>query len=49
MQKKISEKDYSGAITSARSLLEIVYLKIIKDNQGDVSSCKGDLTKMYKV
>lgn len=44
---KIINRDYTGAITNARSLLGIVYLKIIKDNKGDINLFKGDLNRMY--
>lgn len=48
-KKKISEGDYSGAITNARSLVEDVICKeIYKQITGEVLESKGDLVSDWK-
>lgn len=44
---KLLSQDYSGAISNARSLLEVTYLKVIKDKGIEIDGFKGDLPKMY--
>lgn len=46
--KKIIEKDFDGAITNARSLLEQVLLSIECKILGSKSEYDGDLLKLYK-
>lgn len=45
-REKIDLADYSGAITNARSLVEAVCLKIIKEIEGEVEN-EGDLIKLF--
>ncbi|SDK22520.1 Abortive infection C-terminus [Methylophilus rhizosphaerae] len=45
-REKIDLADYSGAITNARSLVEAVCLKIIKEVEGEIEN-EGDLIKIF--
>lgn len=45
-REKIDLADYSGAITNARSLIEAVCLKIIKEVEGEIEN-QGDLIKLF--
>lgn len=47
-ESKLSEGDFSGAITNARSLIEAVLIGIEKDLGSDVPSYDGDLVKLFK-
>jgi hypothetical protein len=47
-ETKLSEGDYSGAITNARSLIEAVLIGIEKDMATDTPAYDGDLVKLYK-
>ena len=47
MQKKITENDYSGAITNARTLVEQILIEV-GDKIGADITVKGDLLKLYK-
>ena len=46
--KKILEKDYDGAITNARSLIEETLLLIESKITGEKADYDGDLMKLYK-
>jgi hypothetical protein len=46
--KKIIEKDYDGAITNARSLIEELLLLIEEKINGNRTDYDGDLPKLYK-
>ncbi|MBN1880644.1 MAG: abortive infection family protein [Deltaproteobacteria bacterium] len=46
--RKISEGDYNGAITNARSLLETVILAIQEDITGASDRFEGNLVKMFR-
>lgn len=45
---KISQRDFDGAITNARSLIEAVLTKIEKDYDPVAPTYDGDLPKLYK-
>lgn len=47
-EKKLSEGDFSGAITNARSLIEAVLIGIEKDIDKSAPDYDGDLVKLYK-
>lgn len=47
-ETKLSDGDFSGAITNARSLIEAVLIGIEKDFDSDASAYDGDLLKLYK-
>jgi hypothetical protein len=47
-EAKLSEGDFSGAITNARSLTEAVLIGIEKDLDPDAPSYDGDLVKLFK-
>lgn len=47
-ETKLSEGDFSGAITNARSLIEAVLIGIEKDMATDAPAYDGDLVKLYK-
>lgn len=47
-EAKLSEGDFSGAITSARSLTEAVLIGIEKDLDAGAPSYDGDLVKLFK-
>lgn len=47
-ERKISEGDYDGAITNARTLLEAVLLELEKLVTGAAQKYDGDLTSLYK-
>jgi len=47
-ETKLSEGDFSGAITNARSLIEAVLIGIEKDMATDAPVYDGDLVKLYK-
>jgi len=47
-QEKISAKDFEGAITNARSLIEAILCEIYKEMTDQDVSSKGDLVKLYK-
>lgn len=46
--RKLSEGDFDGAITNARSLLESVICDVYKKMKGEEMQSKGDLIKDYK-
>ena len=47
-EAKLSEGDYSGAITNARSLIEAVLIGVEKDLDPMVPQYDGDLVKLYR-
>lgn len=47
-ETKLSEGDFSGAITNARSLIEAVLIGIEKDLDPGAPAYDGDLVKLYK-
>ena len=47
-EEKLSEGDFSGAITNARSLIEGVLVGIEKDLDPTVDEYDGDLVKLYR-
>lgn len=47
-EKKIQEKDYDGAITNARSLIEAVLVELEKNIDSNALNYDGDLPKLYK-
>lgn len=47
-EAKLSEGDFSGAITNARSLVEAVLIGIEKELDAGVPSYDGDLVKLFK-
>jgi hypothetical protein len=47
-EAKLSEGDFSGAITNARSLIEAVLIGIEKDFDTTAPSYDGDLVKLFK-
>ncbi|GMU44488.1 MAG: hypothetical protein AMXMBFR25_24740 [Lysobacterales bacterium] len=47
-EAKLSEGDFSGAITNARSLIEAVLIGIEKDLDAGPPSYDGDLVKLFK-
>lgn len=47
-ESKLSEGDFSGAITNARSLIEAVLIGIEKDLDPEAPAYDGDLLKLYK-
>jgi hypothetical protein len=47
-EAKLSEGDFSGAITNARSLIEAVLIGIEKDLDTGAPSYDGDLVKLFK-
>lgn len=47
-ETKLSEGDFSGAITNARSLIEAVLIGIEKDLDPGAATYDGDLLKLYK-
>lgn len=47
-EAKLSEGDFSGAITNARSLVEAVLIGIEKDLDAGAPSYDGDLVKLFK-
>lgn len=47
-ESKLSEGDFSGAITNARSLIEAVLIGIEKDLEPSAAAYDGDLVKLYK-
>nr|WP_239551301.1 abortive infection family protein [Halanaerobacter jeridensis] len=46
-RNKLKDKDYDGAITNARTLVESVCYYILEDSGKEISN-KGDLIKLYK-
>lgn len=46
--KKIENKDYDGAITNARSLLEAILIELEKNFYDNPPKYDGDLIKLYK-
>jgi len=47
-ENKIIDKDYEGAVTNSRNLLESICLFIYEKNKGEEYDYKGDLLKLYK-
>jgi hypothetical protein len=47
-ETKLSEGDFSGAITNARSLIEAVLIGIEKEQDANTPAYDGDLVKLYK-
>jgi len=47
-EAKLSEDDFSGAITNARSLIEAVLIGIEKDLDADAPPYDGDLVKLFR-
>ena len=47
-ESKLSEGDFSGAITNSRSLIEAVLIGIEKDLDANAPSYDGDLVKLFK-
>jgi len=47
-ESKLSDGDFSGAITNARSMIEAVLIGIEKDLDTSAESYDGDLVKLYK-
>jgi hypothetical protein len=45
--KKISENDFNGAITNARSLLEAVFIEIIERNKGFEIKNEGNVDNLW--
>lgn len=48
-REKLEAKDYDGAITNARSMVEAVFGEIIANDGGEKPNCDGDLNKLYKL
>jgi len=47
-ENKITEKDYEGSVTNARTLLESICLFICENTKNEKYDYKGDLIKLYK-
>lgn len=47
-ETKLSEGDFSGAITNARTLIEAVLIGIEKDLDANATEYDGDLVRLYK-
>lgn len=47
-EAKLSEGDFSGAITNARTLIEAVLIGIEKDMDANAAEYDGDLVRLYK-
>lgn len=47
-ETKLSEGDFSGAITNARTLIEAVLIGIEKDLDANAAEYDGDLVRLYK-
>lgn len=47
-RKKLSEKDYEGALTNSRTLVESVCLYVIENSQKEKYNYTGNLIKLYK-
>lgn len=47
-ETKLSEGDFSGAITNARTLIEAVLIGIEKDQDANAAEYDGDLVRLYK-
>ena len=47
-ENKIIDKDYEGAVTNSRNLLESICLFIYTKNKGEEYDYKGDLIKLHK-
>jgi len=47
-REKLGAKDYDGAITNARSMVEAVFEEILKQGNQDIPNHEGDLNKLYK-
>ena len=47
-ENKITEKDYEGAVTNSRTLLESICLFIYENAKDENYEYKGDLLKLYK-
>ena len=47
-ENKITEKDYEGAITNSRTLLESICLFVYENTKSEKYDYKGDLIKLYK-
>lgn len=47
-EAKLTEGDFSGAITNARSLIEAVLIGIEKELDGEAAGYDGDLPRLYK-
>jgi hypothetical protein len=47
-ENKITEKDYEGAVTNSRTLLESICLFIYENTKGGKYDYKGDLIKLYR-
>ena len=47
-REKLGAKDYDGAITNARSMVEAVFEEILKHEGKDIPDHEGDLNKLYK-
>jgi hypothetical protein len=47
-EAKLTEGDFSGAITNARTLIEAVLIGIEKEMDGNASEYDGDLVRLYK-
>ena len=47
-ENKITEKDYEGAVTNSRTLLESICLFIYENTKDEKYDYKGDLIKLYK-
>jgi hypothetical protein len=47
-ENKIIEKDYEGAVTNSRTLLESICLFIYENTKNEKYDYKGDLIKLYK-
>lgn len=47
-QKKITEDDFNGAITNARSLLEAIFIEIIERNDAEEVKNDGDVENLWK-
>ncbi|WP_431244917.1 abortive infection family protein [Flavobacterium sp. P21] len=46
---KIAEKDFDGAVTSARNLIESICLFILESKTGERHEYDGNMVKLYKV
>jgi hypothetical protein len=47
-REKLGAKDYDGAITNARSMVEAVFEEILRRKCQDIPDHEGDLNKLYK-
>ena len=47
-QDKIDKKDYNGAITNARSMVEAVMIEVIEEHEGKEIKNDGNLDNLYK-